>query len=313
MTFGTNESIILTDGTSDSVTYQLINTKDQSLVFKGKAYRYPDADYLQIDLTDVAHDLVSPAYLSTSDGLPTDPDMICWAELKLVGNTTQTFTVRYWNSFDEPAPTSTYLFNDPAGLTVDPGSWLYPMCSGPFYLYNGSKLLGSYNSGITKIDLNDFNLNSGDVLRLTSGTQDVKYRVRCGGHYDLLYQNSKGAIDTLTCYGHCTKKASAEHSQMTRNAAYSPSNLHEHIKKNYVGVSNLSWNLQTGMMTEQGSQKMPEVAMSNRAWLHDIQTGSLYAVNIFTDEFSTKIFKKDHGSMSYSIEVELARDVVYRN
>lgn len=313
MTYGTNESIILTDGISDSVTYQVFNTKDQSLVFTGKAYRYPDASYLQIDLTDIAHDYVTPAYLSTSDGLPVDPDMTCWVEFRVVGNTPHTFSVRYWNKFDEPVPTSAYLFNDPAGLTLDPGSWLYPMCSSTFYLYNGSKLLGSYASGITKIDLNDFDLSSGDVLRLVSGTQEVKYRVRCGGHYDLLYQNSKGAIDTLTCYGHCTRKSSAEHSQMTLNSAYSSQNLHEHINKNYVGVSKLSWNLQTGMMSEAGSQNMPEVAMSNRAWLHDIQTGSLYAVNITTTEFSTKIFKKDHGSMSYSIDVELARDITYRN
>lgn len=313
MTYGTNESIILTDGSSDSTTFELFETKTGSLVFKGKAFKFPGATTLSVDLTDIVHDRVGPVILNTSSGLPVDPNSIAELEFRFSGNSTQTFTCRYWNRFDEQVPSGSYLFNDPAGLVVDPGSWLYPVSSGTVNLYRNSTLLGSYATGAHKIDLNDFALKSGDTLTLQLGNQSIKYKVRCGGHYDLLYQNSKGAIDTLTCFGHCTMSAEAERFSMRTGFVYGPTTLYEHHKRNYVTEGKISWNLNTGPLTESGCANIPEVALSNRCWLHDIQTGKLYAVNVTTTSLEQKLRKKDSGSMNYSITVELARPVTNRN
>lgn len=311
MTYGTNESIILTDSNSDSITYTLYG--NGNLLFTGKAYKFPDSSVLEVDLTDIVHDCVAPVSLNTSTGFPTNPELKTVVEFEYSGTTSQTFSCRYWNRFDEQVPSGSYLFNDPAGLVVDPGSWIYPLCTGTAKLYKNSTLIGSYAAGSTKIDLNDFELSSGDTLTLTVGNQSIKYKVRCGGHYDLLYQNTKGAIDTLTCFGHCTMSSEAERYSMRTGFVYGPATLYQHNDKNYATKGTVSWNLNTGPLSDAGCVNIPEIILSNRCWLHDIQTGKLFAVNIRDTNIEQKIRKKNAGSMNYTITVNLARPVNVRN
>lgn len=309
MTYGTNESIILTDSTNNYVDYTLYN--DSSNVFAGRAYKFPSSTYLTIDVTDICHDLVGPCFIDSATGHIDNSHAL--KSFTLYGTNTQNFSVRYWNRFDEACPQGNYLYNDPAGRTVDPGSWLMIYSTGVFYGYKNGTQVYSSSGGARKVELSSWSLNNGDKISISGSGKTINYRVKCGADYELFYQNSRGALDSIVFYGPCTMKSSATRYLIAKSGSYSPADNYEHKNQVEATEGKIGWNLNTGIMRDEESANIIEVILSNRCWLHDLSNDNLYAVNIVNSDIEQKLRKKDKNNTSYSLNVELARNYTSKN
>lgn len=281
------------------------------MIFSGRAYKYPDASYVNIDVTDISHDLVSPCFIDSSTGHVDNSETI--KSCTLYGNTTVSYSVRYWNRFDEAVPQSSYLYNDPAGRTVDPGSWLYPYSNGGVQIYHNGTLKYSSIGGSTKIDLSNYGLKNGDKLELRGPSKSIFYKVKCGAKYELFYQNTRGALDSIVFYGPCTMRGTTTRYSVHNVGEYGPSLNYKFINENKANEGRLGWSLVTGPMRDEESANIYEVVFSNQCWLHDLDNDSIYAVNITNSDIEQKQRKKDKGNTSYTINVELARNIISKN
>lgn len=309
MAYGTNESIVLNDSATTYVDYTLYN--NSTLIFSGRAYKFPDAQNTKIDVTDICHDIVGPCYIDSETGHPNPSD--CYKYFTLYGSNTQNFYVRYWNKFDESCPQSSYLFNDPISRTVNPGSWLYPYSNTTCIIYKNGSQIASFISGVSKQTIANYNVKNGDVIRVSSAGKNIEYKVKCGADYELFYQSPTGALDSIVFYGPCTMTGSTERYSIIQNKEYSPATGYEHLNRYNSNSGKLGWNLITGPMTDEESSRIVNVIYSNRCWLHDLVTDKLFAVNIVNSNIESKLRKKDKGNTSYSIQVELARNIISRN
>lgn len=300
--YGTNQSIILIDSTSAYVDYTVYS--NSSLIFAGRAYKFPDATNIKIDVTDICHALVNPCYLNSESGSISYSGTSTYVQV--FGTNTQSFDLYYFNDYSTVIPQGQYLGNQISTGYLDPNSWLYPFGSSGYAVYKNGQVWISSTQRTSKIDLSNYSLNNGDVLEIRVGSETLRYVVKCGADYELYVQSSRGAIDTIPCYGPSTKAVSSSRYQIMHSGAYGPSLNYEHRNENKVSENKIRWNLVTGMTKD--SEKIQELVCSNKAWLRDMNTNTLYAVNIVTSDIEQKLRKKDRNT-SYAINVELARTV----
>ena len=305
MRYSTIENIILTDGTSDYVDYTLYN--NSSLVFSGRAYKYPDAQSLAIDVTDICHSIINAPYIDSSSGHVSTIGRS--ASFTLYGNITHSFTVNYWTKYNMPIPQGAYSNNDPISRTIDPRQYLYPgsVNASITITKNGASWYSGIGGTITQLALSGYGLINGTKLQLTCGSTIIDYVIKCGANYALYYQNPVGGIDSVTCYGPCTRRSS-----VTR---YSISNKNAEFFKNENKAieATIGWNLVTGSMTDIESEHIPDLLLSNCCWLHDLNTGDLYPVNVTNSDIESKTKKKDKNNTSYNIQVALAQTITAYN
>ena len=306
MNYSTNQSIILTDGTGDYVDYDVYS--NNHLLFAGRAYKYPDAQYLTIDVTDICHSLVGPAEIDSSTGHLNNAPV--HANVRVQGNSNHTLDVYYYNSIDNTVPQSTYLACKPACHTLDPRQYLFivkPGSGGMCYIYKNGSLAGSYSTN-TRVDLTPFALKTGDKLELRGPDKSIFYNVKCGATSILYYQNQIGGIDSVTCYGPTLIGSSTTRYSIAHTGSYSPGDM-QFINENKHNEGKITWKLTTGPLSDEDTENIYEVILSNKCWLHFPDTGKLYPVNITTSNIEQKTYKKDGMNTSYDITVEYARTV----
>lgn len=127
---------------------------------------------------------------------------------------------------------------------------------------------------------------------------------RCECKYVLYYMNPYGGYDWLPITGKVVRKDKVEAFVYTKNYNNTTADFG---KNRYMSNITVSYNLNTGWLTQEQSDRMWELLESNTVWLHNLDEDRIYPVMI-TDtniEHKQKFGKKKR--LSYSINVELSQ------
>lgn len=306
--YGTNESIILTDSAAPYVDYTLY--ANSALIFAGRAYKFPDAANIKIDITDICHSLVNPCYLDSETGSISYSGTSAYVTVYASG--TYNADVYYFNDFTTSISQSNFLGNRVSTGYLDPNSWLYPYAANGWQIKKNGVGWQSSSVRTRQINLGSYSLNNGDRLEIVAGSETVHYTIKCGANYELYFPNQRGAIDTIPFYGPCTMRGSGSHYAIYNSGAFGPTINYKHIKENKATEGTVGWTLVTGPTKDAETGNIYELALCNKAWLRDMATDKLYAVNITNTDIEQKLRKKDSNT-SYTINVELAQIINSRN
>lgn len=127
---------------------------------------------------------------------------------------------------------------------------------------------------------------------------------KCECKYVLYYMNPYGGYDWLPITGKVVRKDKVETFVYTKNYNNTTADFG---KNRYMSNITVSYNLNTGWLTQEQSDRMWELLESNTVWLHNLDEDRIYPVMI-TDtniEHKQKFGKKKR--LSYSINVELSQ------
>ena len=283
--------------------------KEEILLFKGKAYLPPDSDRVLVNINKICQNYMSenPNIFDGSVGFSHS-----FNEFKLKnGYGTLLHTYRFINDWSYKELT--------LGVKTNP---IIP------HIGDGQKLFFSafatdkksiswgmrYYDGTIDYNNTEYITNDFSTLVVTESRQkyvntfyfgDKSFTVlpKCQCKYVLYYVNPYGGYDWLPITGKVVRKDKIETFVYTKNYNNTTADFG---KNRYLANISVTYNLNTGWLTQEQSDRMWEVLESNTVWLHNLEEDSIYPVMI-TDtniEHKQKFGKKRR--LNYSINVELS-------
>lgn len=255
--------------TASSVTFYVTDGTNE--IFRGKAYKAPDATQIAIELNEIAkyhlHSDFINIWENTSGSFTMD-------------NAAKTFSVYYG---DDTLWGSTRFYND----------WSYSS--------SASTLSSPANN---KIATNMFKFNT-----TVNGSEQVvtsysKPNANACGDYALYYINLRGGADQILFEGKCIESKDMEHFDYSTN---NPNNNNQHNSENHRFQTNvkLNWELNTGWLSDYESKILYDnLFTSNSLYLHNLKTNKVFPVHIVDTSVARKEFLNERSLISYKINVE---------
>lgn len=146
--------------------------------------------------------------------------------------------------------------------------------------------------------------NNGHILSVNSSSYflvaETCYR------YCIYYINSAGGWDSLLFGGKTLQK-----DKITRHTykSHYQAGSAQFGTKDYLNVIKETWQLNTNIFTDEGSDKMSELIGTNIAYLHDLEDNRIVPIVITNAECEHKTWKNQERKLSsYTIEVESAQE-----
>ena len=215
----------------------------------------------------------------------------------------------------------TYFTSDPICYTLDSRQYFVFSVQNrysdtlPSYSYQTDTMsvdgveTGDYkivsDESYTQIIKDISNIKTIDITEMNN-VDDTRYFKVCTtkNKYCLYYKNLYGGYDSILL--NPTSQLSASITDNTLTTDYDTTVLN-HYKRSYSKKIQNKWTLKTNLLNDTQSEKMRHIYTSNQMWLHNLETGKLYAVNPVDKTFTEKTFKSNkHKPISYTITVEEA-------
>ena len=215
----------------------------------------------------------------------------------------------------------TYFTSDPICYTLDSRQYFVFSVQNrysdtlPSYSYQTDTMsvdgveTGDYkivsDESYTQIIKDISNIKTIDITEMNN-VDDTRYFKVCTtkNKYCLYYKNLYGGYDSILL--NPTSQLSASITDNTLTTDYDTTVLN-HYKRSYSKKIQNKWTLKTNLLNDTQSEKMRHIYTSNQMWLHNLETGKLYAVNPVDKTFTEKTFKSNkHKPLSYTITVEEA-------
>ena len=298
--------------------------KGDDLIFSGKVYAQKTDSVRSINVNDIIEDY-------TSDGIDITSSQR-WQKTEnekvftLSNGVNETEMSDMFNlvvaddwSYDDRA--RTYFTSDPICYTLDSRQYFIFSVQNrygdtlPSYSYQTDTMsvdgveTGDYkvvsDESYTQIIKDISNLKTIDITEINN-VDDTRYFKVCTtkNKYCLYYKNLYGGYDSILL--NPTSQLSASITDNTLTTDYDTTVLN-HYKRSYSKTIQNKWTIKTNLLNDTQSEKMRHIYTSNQMWLHNLETGKLYAVNPVDKTFTEKTFKSNkHKPISYTITVEEA-------
>lgn len=298
--------------------------KGDDLIFSGKVYAQKTDSVRSINVNDIIEDYTSDSIDITSSQRwqKTENEKV----FTLANGVNETEMSDMFNlvvsddwSYSDRA--RTYFTSDPICYTLDSRQYFIfsvqnrygdtlPSCSYQTDLVSVDGVeSGDYkvvsDESYTQIIKDISNLKTIDITEMNN-VDDTRYFKVCTtkNKYCLYYKNLYGGYDSILL--NPTSQLSASITDNTLTTDYDTTVLN-HYKRSYSKTIQNKWTLKTNLLNDTQSEKMRHIYTSNQMWLHNLETGKLYAVNPVDKTFTEKTFKSNkHKPLSYTITVEEA-------
>lgn len=254
-----------------TLTYT-IEMEDGTVIFSGKAYRYPDADMLKINMNKICQD-----YLSV--------------------NIAFELTTR----FVHPDFCHDFILKDEGGRTLETYrfyyDWSYEYETVPTSIRN---LPINGHSTPTMLHLTTFfNIGSKDAH---SSVGRQVWDAYCGD-FALYYLNSKGGWDSFLIEGNVLKKDAI--TQHTYSRSFD-NTTREFESSRYISEIGTTYELHTGWLTDQQAENLAKnLINSNKVYAHDLKTDRIFPVIITDNTADYKTYKNQGKKMvNYTINIK---------
>lgn len=298
--------------------------KGDDLIFSGKVYAQKTDSVRSINVNDIIEDY-------TSDGIDITSSQR-WQKTEnekvftLANGVNETemsdmFNLVVTDDWSYADRARTYFTSDPISYTLDSRQYFIfsvqnrygdtlPSCSYQTDLVSVDGVeSGDYkvvsDESYTQIIKDISNLKTIDITEMNN-VDDTRYFKVCAtkNKYCLYYKNLYGGYDSILL--NPTSQLSASITDNTLTTDYDTTVLN-HYKRSYSKTIQNKWTLKTNLLNDTQSEKMRHIYTSNQMWLHNLETGRLYAVNPVDKTFTEKTFKSNkHKPLSYTITVEEA-------
>ena len=298
--------------------------KGDDLIFSGKVYAQKTDLARSINVNDIIEDYTSDGIDITSSQRWQKTENEKVFTLATGVNETEMsdmFNLVVTDDWSYADRARTYFTSDPICYTLDSRQYFVFSVQNrysdtlPSYSYQTDLVSvdgvesGDYkvvsDESYTQIIKDISNLKTIDITEMNN-VDDTRYFKVCTtkNKYCLYYKNLYGGYDSILL--NPTSQLSASITDNTLTTDYDTTVL-GHYKRSYSKTIQNKWILKTNLLNDTQSEKMRHIYTSNQMWLHNLETGRLYAVNPVDKTFTEKTFKSNkHKPLSYTITVEEA-------
>lgn len=298
--------------------------KGDDLIFSGKVYAQKTDSVRSINVNDIIEDYTSDSIDITSSQRWQKTENEKVFTLATGANETEMsdmFNLVVADDWSYADRARTYFTSDPICYTLDSRQYFIFSVQNrygdtlPSYSYQTDLVsvdgveTGDYkvvsDESYTQIIKDISNLKTIDITEMNN-VDDTRYFKVCTtkNKYCLYYKNLYGGYDSILL--NPTSQLSASITDNTLTTDYDTTVLN-HYKRSYSKTIQNKWTLKTNLLNDTQSEKMRHIYTSNQMWLHNLETGRLYAVNPVDKTFTEKTFKSNkHKPLSYTITVEEA-------
>ena len=298
--------------------------KGDDLIFSGKVYAQKTDSVRSINVNDIIEDYTSDSIDITSSQRWQKTENEKVFTLATGVNETEMsdmFNLVVADDWSYSDRNRTYFTSDPICYTLDSRQYFIfsvqnrygdtlPSCSYQTDTMSVDGVeTGDYkvvsDESYTQIIKDISNLKTIDITEMNN-VDDTRYFKVCTtkNKYCLYYKNLYGGYDSILL--NPTSQLSASITDNTLTTDYDTTVLN-HYKRSYSKTIQNKWTLKTNLLNDTQSEKMRHIYTSNQMWLHNLETGRLYAVNPVDKTFTEKTFKSNkHKPLSYTITVEEA-------
>ena len=298
--------------------------KGDDLIFSGKVYAQKTDSVRSINVNDIIEDYTSDSIDITSSQRWQKTENEKVFTLATGVNETEMsdmFNLVVADDWSYSDRLRTYFTSDPICYTLDSRQYFIFSVQNkygdtlPSYSYQTDLVSvdgvesGDYkvvsDESYTQIIKDISNLKTIDITEMNN-VDDTRYFKVCTtkNKYCLYYKNLYGGYDSILL--NPTSQLSASITDNTLTTDYDTTVLN-HYKRSYSKTIQNKWTLKTNLLNDTQSEKMRHIYTSNQMWLHNLETGKLYAVNPVDKTFTEKTFKSNkHKPISYTITVEEA-------
>ena len=298
--------------------------KGDDLIFSGKVYAQKTDSVRSINVNDIIEDYTSDGIDITSSQRWQKTENEKVFTLATGVNETEMsdmFNLVVTDDWSYADRARTYFTSDPICYTLDSRQYFIFSVQNrygdtlPSYSYQTDTMsvdgveTGDYkvvsDESYTQIIKDISNLKTIDITEINN-VDDTRYFKVCTtkNKYCLYYKNLYGGYDSILL--NPTSQLSASITDNTVTTDYDTTVLN-HYKRSYSKTIQNKWTLKTNLLNDTQSEKMRHIYTSNQMWLHNLETGKLYAVNPVDKTFTEKTFKSNkHKPISYTITVEEA-------
>lgn len=298
--------------------------KGDDLIFSGKVYAQKTDLARSINVNDIIEDYTSDGIDITSSQRWQKTENEKVFTLATGVNETEMsdmFNLVVTDDWSYADRARTYFTSDPICYTLDSRQYFVFSVQNrysdtlPSYSYQTDLVsvdgveTGDYkvvsDESYTQIIKDISNLKTIDITEMNN-VDDTRYFKVCTtkNKYCLYYKNLYGGYDSILL--NPTSQLSASITDNTLTTDYDTTVL-GHYKRSYSKTIQNKWILKTNLLNDTQSEKMRHIYTSNQMWLHNLETGRLYAVNPVDKTFTEKTYKSNkHKPLSYTITVEEA-------
>lgn len=298
--------------------------KGDDLIFSGKVYAQKTDLVRSINVNDIIEDYTSDSIDITSSQRWQKTENEKVFTLSTGVNETEMsdmFNLVVTDDWSYADRAMAYFTSDPICYTLDSRQYFIFSVQNrygdtlPSYSYQTDTMsvdgveTGDYkvvsDESYTQIIKDISNLKTIDITEMNN-VDDTRYFKVCTtkNKYCLYYKNLYGGYDSILL--NPTSQLSASITDNTLTTDYDTTVLN-HYKRSYSKTIQNKWALKTNLLNDTQSEKMRHIYTSNQMWLHNLETGKLYAVNPVDKTFTEKTFKSNkHKPISYTITVEEA-------
>lgn len=298
--------------------------KGDDLIFSGKVYAQKTDLARSINVNDIIEDYTSDGIDITSSQRWQKTENEKVFTLATGVNETEMsdmFNLVVTDDWSYADRARTYFTSDPICYTLDSRQYFVFSVQNrysdtlPSYSYQTDLVSvdgvesGDYkvvsDESYTQIIKDISNLKTIDITEMNN-VDDTRYFKVCTtkNKYCLYYKNLYGGYDSILL--NPTSQLSASITDNTLTTDYDTTVL-GHYKRSYRKTIQNKWILKTNLLNDTQSEKMRHIYTSNQMWLHNLETGRLYAVNPVDKTFTEKTYKSNkHKPLSYTITVEEA-------
>ena len=298
--------------------------KGDDLIFSGKVYAQKTDSVRSINVNDIIEDYTSDSIDITSSQRWQKTENEKVFTLATGVNETEMsdmFNLVVTDDWSYADRARAYFTSDPICYTLDSRQYFIFSVQNrygdtlPSYSYQTDLVsvdgveTGDYkvvsDESYTQIIKDISNLKTIDITEMNN-VDDTRYFKVCTtkNKYCLYYKNLYGGYDSILL--NPTSQLSASITDNTLTTDYDTTVLN-HYKRSYSKTIQNKWTLKTNLLNDTQSEKMRHIYTSNQMWLHNLETGRLYAVNPVDKTFTEKTFKSNkHKPLSYTITVEEA-------
>lgn len=298
--------------------------KGDDLIFSGKVYAQKTDSVRSINVNDIIEDYTSDGIDITSSQRWQKTENEKVFTLATGVNETEMsdmFNLVVADDWSYTDRATTYFTSDPICYTLDSRQYFIFSVQNrysdtlPSYSYQTDLVsvdgveTGDYkvvsDESYTQLIKDISNIKTIDITEMNN-VDDTRYFKVCTtkNKYCLYYKNLYGGYDSILL--NPTSQLSASITDSTLTTDYDTTVLN-HYKRSYSKTIQNKWALKTNLLNDTQSEKMRHIYTSNQMWLHNLETGRLYAVNPVDKTFTEKTFKSNkHKPLSYTITVEEA-------
>lgn len=303
--------------------YEVRDDEDNSL-YRGRAYRLPDNDTVDIPIAKIVRPLLSGEITLTDNANLAIHQVAAWSKrVKIYDSITEEVIDEYlfygdwsynkWRDLVEEAPANVsaslskvadrrqLILCSVADIGADPRQVIRITSQGNMLT------VAQMESDLVTFAIDASNRRIKDMVEIYCGNTGVaEYYIKdtCASHA-LYYMNDMGGWDYLLVTGNVTREDSYERVSMTRTV----SNLTNEHGDIVVGETiTRTWRLYTDYLTDAQWALMYQLYGSTKVYLHDLDSGEITPVTITDNRATYKTFANQGKKKSYAeINVKAAQ------